>query len=103
MTDTTARLVEAERVAEAFALYMDPALDVCRVDYVEKLAEIAAKPMTDANRAALEKLAVAVKVVDQVRGQIRSLMLEGAVAKRDAERAAQVAAMTTEQRKWYNW
>lgn len=100
MSDEALRMARAEQAKAALGTYLAPAFDVCRADYLAKLAEIAAKPLTNDMRAGMEKLAIGIKVIDQVRGQIEALVMDGRVAEDDASRARNLAGMTTEARRW---
>lgn len=100
MSDEALRMARAEQADTALKQFLGPAFDVCRADYLEKLAEIAAKPLTNDMRAAMEKLAVGVKVIDTVRAQIAGLVADGTFAQADAHRASELANLTTEKRRW---
>lgn len=100
MSDEALRLARAEQANQALIQFLGPAFDVCRADYLEKLADIAAKPLTNDMRAAMEKLALGLKVIDVVRSQILSLVVDGNVAQSEARRASDLANMTTEKRRW---
>lgn len=97
------RMVEAEQARDAFDRFMGPALATARADYLTKLADVAARPMSDPIRAGMEKLATGIKVVDEVEAQLRGLMMDGALAQRDARRASRLANLTTEERKWLSF
>lgn len=101
--DTSARMVEAEQAEQAIRRFLKPALDTLKAEYLIKLADVAAKPMTANLRAGMEKLAIAIKVVDQVSGQLNALILDGNIARQDAERASRIADMTTEQARWASY
>lgn len=100
MTDDATRMARAEQAKAALSGFLDPAFDVCRADYMEKLAEVAAKPLNNDARAAMEKLALAVKVLDQVRGQIFAVVADGTASQADARRADKIADLSVEQRRW---
>jgi hypothetical protein len=101
--DPLNRMGRAESAALAMRQWLAPAFDVCRADYLEKLADVAAKPMSDANRAGMEKLSLGVKVIDEVRSQIEAVIADGKVAAHSAEGASRLANMTTEQRRWLDY
>lgn len=101
--DPVTRMARAENAEMALRQWLAPAFDVCRSDYMAKLADIAAKPMTDANRAGMEKLALGVKVIDEVRAQIEAVIADGKVAAHTAQGASRLANMTTEQRRWLDY
>jgi hypothetical protein len=103
MSDEALRMARAEQADVALKQFLAPAFDVVRADYLEKLGEIAAKPLTADMRAGMEKLALAVKVVDEVRAQILSLVLDGSLARDGATRASQIAALPVEKRRWAGW
>lgn len=100
MSEEALRIARAEQARHALDQFLTPAFEQVRADYLEKLAEIAAKPLTNDLRAAMEKLAVGVKVIDQVRAQITPLVIDGEIARIDNNRASDLANMTTEKRRW---
>lgn len=67
------------------------------------LQALAVKPMSDNVRAGIEKLAVAVKVLDEVKSQVAGTITDGKVATHEAERTSRIAKLTTEQRRWTAW
>ena len=73
VSDEAIRMARAEQANASLKQFLGPAFDVCRADYLEKLGEIAARPLTNDMRAAMEKLALGVKVIDEVRRQIEGL------------------------------
>lgn len=101
--DNVTRMARAENAAMAMAQWLAPAFDVCRNDYLAKLAEVASKPLTADHRAAMEKLALGIKVVDMVRSQIEAVVADGRLAKQNAELASNLANMNTEQRRWLDY
>jgi len=100
MSDESLRLARAEQADAAMKQFLSPAFDVVRAEYLEKLGEIAAKPLTADMRAGMEKLALAVKVVDVVRAQLTSLIMDGKIAHADLRRADKIASLPTEKRRW---
>jgi hypothetical protein len=100
MSDEAARIARAEQAQAALNAFLGPAFDICRADYLEKLGEIASRPMTDANRAGMEKLALGVKVIDMVRGQITAVVADGGMARSSKRQADQLANLSAEA-KWY--
>lgn len=100
MSDESLRMARAEQADAAMKQFLSPAFDVVRAEYLEKLAAIAAKPLTADMRAGMEKLALAVKVVDEVRAQLTGLVMDGRIAQADTARAAQIAALPVEKRCW---
>lgn len=100
MSDEALRMARAEQANAALTQFLAPAFDVCRAEYLEKLAEIASRPLTNDMRAGMEKLALAVKVIDAVRGQITGLVLDGNLARDTAQRTAQLDALTPEKKRW---
>jgi|SRR6478752_1817437 len=103
MTDEALRMARAEQANQALQQFLVPAFDVARAEYLEKLAAIAAKPLTADLRAGMEKLALGVKVIDEVRAQIESLVGDGKFAQADANRARRIAELPTEKRRWANF
>lgn len=100
MADEALRIARAEQAKVALSEFLAPAFSLVRTDYMEKLADIAAKPLTDGNRAGMEKLALAIKVVDQVRLQVEQVVNDGTVAGADKQRADKIADMPFEKRRW---
>lgn len=100
MSDEAERMARAAQADAAMKQFLAPAFEVVRAEYLEKLAEIAAKPLTNDMRAGMEKLALAVKVVDVVRGQITSLILDGNLAQSDAKRISELDKLSPEKRRW---
>lgn len=103
MSDEAIRIARAEQASAALKQFLGPAFDVCRADYLEKLGEVAARPLTNDMRAAMEKLALGVKVIDEVRRQIESVIADGSVAASDKSRTDKLAGLNAEQRKWVAW
>lgn len=101
--DPASRMARAENAELAMRQWLGPAFDVCRSDYLAKLAEIASRPMTNDNRAGMEKLAMGIKVVDEVRSQIEAVIADGKVAAHSQQGASKLANMTTEQRRWLDY
>lgn len=99
MTDSE-RMARAEQAKQALGQFLSPAFDVCRQAYIDALADIASKPMYDKNRAAMEKLAVGIKVIDEVRRQIENVVADGSLARADNDRAKMLANLSTEKRRW---
>jgi glycyl-tRNA synthetase alpha subunit len=100
MSEESLRMARANQAEQALTQFLAPAFDVVRTDYMEKLASIAAKPLTNDMRAGMEKLALAVKVVDEVRAQVTALVADGQVAQSDLRRASNIAELPSEKRRW---
>lgn len=100
MSDEALRMARAEQADHALKQFLGPAFDVVRAEYLEKLAEVAAKPLTADLRAGMEKLALAVKVVDVVRAQIVGLVRDGDLAQAEAKRAADFDKLSAEKKHW---
>lgn len=89
--ELSGRIADAEAARGALDRWLGPAFDVVRADYMEKLASIAAQPLPVHGVAQIEKLAIAVKVVDAVRAQIEAVAQDGKVARHDKTRADKLA------------
>lgn len=100
MSEEAIRMARAEQADTAIKQFLAPAFDVVRAEYLEKLADIAARPLTNDMRAGMEKLALAVKVVDVVRAQLTGLVLDGALARDTAQRLAELDKLSPEKRRW---
>lgn len=103
MSDEALRMARAEQADAAIKQFLGPAFDVCRADYLEKLGEIAARPLTDANRAGMEKLALGVKVIDMVRSQIVAVIADGGLARSNKRGADRLANLSAEARWYAQW
>lgn len=104
MSDAAYRMARADRAQKAHEEFVAPALKVIRDEYLAKLAEIAAKhPMRGEPLAMVEKLSTALKIVDQIEVQIATLIRDGEVAKAEADRAGNIARLSTEQRRYASY
>lgn len=104
MSDEANRMACAERADQAMQEFISPALATIREDYTAKLTDVAAKhPMRGEPLAMVEKLATALKIVDQIEVQMRALIADGDAAKVDASRADQMARLNTEQRRYASY
>lgn len=103
MTDTTARMVEAEQAALAVKTYLKPALTLLRAEYglmhLDIMQELERPEDTDRAR----KLALAMKVLNKVEQHLMGIILDGKIAQHKAERASEMADLTTDQRRWYEF
>jgi hypothetical protein len=100
MSDEAARMARAEQASAALTAFLSPAFDVARADYMAKLTELLTRPMCGDNLKACEKLALAVKVANEVEAQIEALVADGQMARADASRAADIARLPAEQRRY---
>ena len=100
MADEALRIARSEQAKAAMEQFLRPALMVVSADYLTKLADIAAKPLDDKARAGMEKLALALKVVEQVTVQIEALIHDGSAARADKQRADKIASLPAEKRRW---
>jgi hypothetical protein len=100
MTDAATARAQGIRALAALDEFLTPAFDTVRDDYMRKLAKIAAEPLDDKLRAAMEKLALAIKVVDQTEIQIRALVAGGEVVETGEQRSRKIADMPAERRRW---
>jgi len=97
------RIVHGEAAEQALSRFLRPAFDQCRASYLKSLAEVAAKPLGKRERAAIEKLAVALKVIDVVESQITAIVGDGKSALSDRRAADQITQLPTEQQRWVLW
>ncbi len=99
MSDIPNRIADAEAARSAMDRWLGPAFDIVRADYLKKLVEVASKPMTADARAGMEKMAIAIKVVDAVQAQIMAVVNDGGVARNEHQYAEQIARIPVEKRK----
>lgn len=100
MGEYAERIADGEQARDAIIRFVGPAFDVVRNDYLAKLAEVAAKPLTPDLRAGMEKLALGIKVVDQARAQIEAIVADGKLARAEQRRADAIASLPTERKRW---
>lgn len=79
---------------------MGPAIEVCRKDYMARLAQEAVKPMDGRPLASVVSLSFGLRVLAVVEEQMQSLIAAGEIAKQEHDRAGALARMTPEARKW---
>lgn len=99
MSDLTAgeriqRGAEARRALDAF---IDPAFTVLEAEYTEKLQHIAAEQPWETGK--ISKLAIALRVSREVKGQLLALVLDGEMAQRDTARARKIADLPEARRR----
>lgn len=92
MTD----LARAERARAAMDEFIGPAFDVYEADIVRRLTEIAAEAPNEATK--ISKLAMAVKVLRNVRRQVEAIADEGKIIEADVKRARQIEKINPYQR-----
>lgn len=86
-----------ERARQALSEFLAPAFDRVVADYIVGLQKLAANEPWAADR--ITKLAQAVKVANEVRAQIESIVRNGDAAAAEADRARQIGKLSTERRK----
>lgn len=91
------RAARAHRAKQAMEEFISPAFDYTRAEFINRMGmHAASKPWAvDEIRA----LALAVKVLDEVRGQVSACILDGEVAARDMIKAEQVERIRPSKRK----
>ena len=96
-------MTEAERIDKGFAAqraldsFLDPAFDVVRAEYEARLRALcASKPWAHNEIAAL---ANATRIVDEVRGQIAMLIVDGEAAQAGKDRARRIEELTPAKRR----
>ena len=100
MSDDAARMVQAERAQAAMTEFCGPAFDLVREEYTAALIRSASAPQTPDNKAAVEKLALGIKIIDRIEGHIQALIVDGKIARNEARREARMNEMTTEEKRW---
>lgn len=92
------RIAEAAAAAEAMARFIAPAFEVARSDYTAKLTKLYAD-LDDAKvERARSKLALALRVLNEVEQQIQAIIMSGNVALHDQRHADRIANLPTHQR-----
>lgn len=100
MTDNLERVVEGEKAEEAFTKFVGPAVSFLRDEYMTKLVELAARPLDDRAVDGIRNLSIATRVLAVVEEQMRALMANGEIARQEVGRAAKIANMTPEARRY---
>lgn len=85
MPSDAERIATSQRAQTAMADFLEPAFAVIEAAYVAKLTNLAAETPWETKRIA--KLAAAVKILRNVRGQIEEVVLDGKLAA-DSQRIA---------------
>lgn len=93
--ETLARARQAEAALDQFLV---PAFEVLTEAYSKRLTEIATSEPWETDK--IRKLAAALKIAKEVRGQIEGLVHAGEVAKDQKRKADEIAAMPEERRRW---
>lgn len=99
MSSAAERMADAAQAKAAMDRWLGPAMHVLRADYMSKLIDVASKPLTADGRAAMEKLAVAIKVLDGVQAQINAVVVDGDIARHAHQYSEQIARIPAERRK----
>jgi len=91
------RIAAAESAAKALSDHLAPAFDVVEAAYTHRLASVAASEPWAVDK--LRALALALKVSQEVRAQIETVVADGPVAKVAAAHLRKVEAMSPERRR----
>ncbi len=94
------RVGRSERAAAAIAEFITPAFDELRADYIEALATAAAKALDDNLRSNIEKMALAIKVLDAVRSSVEAIVADGKVAQHQISASEQINRLRPEQQRF---
>lgn len=102
MSDLTdAQRVERARQAEmALRDFLDPALKTVVAAYADRLEQLAATAPWEAGK--ITALANATRIAKEVRAQIAALVMDGADARNNIDRARRVEALTPAKRRLLN-
>lgn len=91
------RIERARRADMAMEEFMGPAFEFARTAYMDRLAQIAAAEPWATDKIA--KLAIATRILDEVKGQIVAVIHDGDVAKSEMIRAEQIEKIPHAKRK----
>lgn len=97
MVNEAQRIERARRADMAIDEFMGPAFEFARAAYMERLAQIAAVEPWATNK--ITNLAIAARVLDEVKGQIVAVIRDGDVAKSEMIRAEQIERIPHAKRK----
>lgn len=93
------RMAESEAAKAALARFIAPAIKVLDASYMSMLIDAAASPLDTSGRARMEKAALAIKVLDHVKGHLQAIILDGAIARQGHDYAQQLADIPVEKRR----
>lgn len=102
MTELTdqQRAERGHHARRALEEFLDPAFEVAKAEYQARLSAVcASKPWATNEIAAL---ANATRVVAEVRGQIMGLVMDGAEAQKQIDRAKRIETLTPAKRRLLN-
>jgi hypothetical protein len=88
-------IARAEQAALAWARFIEPAFEVVRSDYESKLTKLYGEVGDAKSDRACTKLALGVRVLNEVQSQIQALIMNGEVEKMNRRRADAVANLPT--------
>lgn len=91
------RIERARRADMALEEFMSPAFEVARAAYMDRLAQIAAAEPWATDKIA--KLAIATRILDEVKSQIVAVVRDGDVARSEMIRAEQIERIPHAKRK----
>lgn len=91
------RIETARRASMAMDEFFAPAFDLVHGEYIAAMSDVATRAPWEADK--ITKLAVAAKVVREVRAQIQALINDGDVARGELKRREQLEAIPHEKRK----
>lgn len=97
MTDQRTVMDRAFRAKSAMSEFLAPAFDTVADAYMQRMADIAVAEPWAADK--ITKLAMASRVVREVRTQIEALIIAGDLAKAEKAHADKIAAIPIERRK----
>lgn len=89
---------EGARARKALDEFLTPAFDAVIADYVARLTELASTEPGQVDR--ISKLAIAVKVARNVKGQIEAIVQSGGLAEAGIKRARQIEQLSPERKKF---
>lgn len=101
MTDanTLNRVIFASEAEQVMAI-VGPKFDELRADYLNALAGYAATGLSDQLRANIEKMALAIKVLDTVRASVEAIVDDGKLAKAAMVGADAIERLSPEKRRF---
>lgn len=100
MTPEAERIARATRAQAAWDEFVAPLLNELRVTYSERMVDVANSELNHAKRAdKITALSNAVRILAQLEGGMKAIIMDGEIARRDELRADKIEGMTRAQRR----
>src|SRR4051812_32411812 len=93
MTENADRIAIADQAQAAYERFLSPAFAVCREEYAAKLTKLYATVEDAKGERVRTKLALAIRVLDEVEQQIKAVIVGGDVARHEQRGVDKIASL----------